>query len=55
MVVTPSAIIHLHASTSVLTAVVAAVMAMVGALLADLARAWRAARLSSTAALWNLR
>ncbi|HLX89544.1 MAG TPA: FtsX-like permease family protein, partial [Acidimicrobiales bacterium] len=46
--------IHLHTSISVLTVVAAAVIAIVGALLAGVAGAWRAARLSPTAALRDL-
>lgn len=46
--------IHLHTSISVLTVLVAAVIAIVGALLAGLAGAWRAARLLPTSALRDL-
>ncbi len=43
--------VKLHTSISVLTVVAAAIIAIVGALLAGLAGAWRAARLSPTTAL----
>jgi ABC-type lipoprotein release transport system permease subunit len=46
--------IHLHTSISVLTVLVAAVIAILGALLAGLAGAWRAARLLPTSALRDL-
>jgi ABC-type lipoprotein release transport system permease subunit len=46
--------IHLHTSISVLTVLVAAVIAILGALLAGLAGAWRAARLPPTSALRDL-
>jgi ABC-type lipoprotein release transport system permease subunit len=46
--------IHLHTSISVLTVVAAAVIAILGALIAGLAGAWRAARLSPTTALRDL-
>jgi len=46
--------IHLHTSISVLTVVAAAVIAILGALVAGLAGAWRAARLSPTTALRDL-
>ncbi|HXQ62220.1 MAG TPA: ABC transporter permease [Acidimicrobiales bacterium] len=46
--------IHLRTSISVLTVVVAAAIAILGALLAGLAGAWRAARLSPTSALRDL-
>jgi len=46
--------IKLHTSISVLTVVVAGVIAILGALLAGLAGAWRAARLSPTSALRDL-
>ncbi len=46
--------IPIHASISVLTALGAAVVAILGALLAGLAGAWRAARLSPTTALRDL-
>jgi len=46
--------VKLHTSISVLTVVVAAVIAIVGALVAGLAGAWRAARLSPVTALRDL-
>jgi ABC-type antimicrobial peptide transport system permease subunit len=46
--------IHLHTSISVLTVLVAAVIAILGALLAGLAGAWRAARLPPTTAQRDL-
>jgi len=46
--------IHPHTSISVLTVVAAAVIAIVGALLAGLAGAWRAARLAPASALRDL-
>ncbi len=46
--------VKLHTSISVLTVVAAAVIAILGALLAGLAGAWRAARLSPTTALRDL-
>jgi len=46
--------IKLHTSISALTVIVAAVIAVVGGLVAGLAGAWRAARLSPVAALRDL-